>query len=176
MTCRTGLRETASSSTSRRSEKPGAPVQTVFVRCISSISDAQDLARWFFFDERENGRRVFDGAAESIPIGDGDAVGDARRNLAEVEDDGAESAGVEQVIGGFERVPGVMAATNPDELRESYAGRGGRYGIEGIVGVDVSADFKLGGGCGEQGMDEGGAAGAFRAEDFRDGAAREALA
>ena len=72
------------------------------------------------------------------------------RNLAEVEHDGAESAGVEQVVGGFQRVPGVVAATDPDQLRESYAGRGRRYGIERIVGVDVSADFKLGGGCGQQ--------------------------
>ena len=128
-----------------------------------------------FFSERENGRRVFDGAAESVPIGDRDAVGDARRDLAEVEHDDAESAGVEQVIGGFERVPGVVAATDPDQLRESDAGCGGRYGIERIVGIDVSADLKLGGGCGQQGMDERGAAGAFRAEDLRDGAAREAF-
>ena len=96
-------------------------------------------------------------------------------NLAEVEHDGAESARVEQVIGGFERVPGVVAATDPDQLRERYAGRGGRYGIERIVGVDVSADLKLSGGRGQQRMDQRGAAGAFRAEDLRDGAAREAF-
>src|SRR5579864_3508041 len=59
------------------------------------------------FDEREDGWRVFDGEAESIPIGNGDAVRDARRDLAEVEDDGSESAGVEQEVGGFERVAGV---------------------------------------------------------------------
>ena len=82
---------------------------------------------------------------------------------------------MEQVIGGFERVSGVVAAADPDELRERYAGCGGRYGVEGVVGVDVGADFKLGGGGGEQRMDERGAAGAFRAEDFRDGAAREAF-
>jgi hypothetical protein len=82
---------------------------------------------------------------------------------------------VQQVIGGFERVPGVMAATNPDQLRELDASRGGRDRIEGVVGVDVGADFKLGSGCGQQGMDERGAAGAFRAEDFRDSAARETL-
>ena len=77
-------------------------------------------------------------------------LADARRNLAEVEHDDAESAGVEQVIGGFERVPGVVAAADPDQLRERDAGCGGRYGVEGIVGIDVSADFKLGGGCGQQ--------------------------
>jgi hypothetical protein len=41
---RTGLRDAASNSTSRRSEEPGAPVQMVFLRCTSSISAAQDLA------------------------------------------------------------------------------------------------------------------------------------
>ena len=48
VTGRTGLRDAASSSTSRRSEKPGAPVQMVFLRSISSISDAQDLAMGSF--------------------------------------------------------------------------------------------------------------------------------
>src|SRR5580704_6203837 len=42
--CRTGLRDDASNSTSRRSEKPGAPLQMVFLRSISSMSDAQDRA------------------------------------------------------------------------------------------------------------------------------------
>src|ERR1700733_2552763 len=41
---RTGLRDAASNSTSRRSEKPGAPVQMVFLRSISSIRVAQDRA------------------------------------------------------------------------------------------------------------------------------------
>lgn len=70
------------------------------------------------FDDRQNGGRVIDGEAESVPIRDGDAVGVARRDLAKIEDDCAESAGVEQEIGGFERVAGVGSAANPDELGE----------------------------------------------------------
>src|ERR1700720_2185444 len=41
---RTGLRDRASSSTPRSNSKPGAPRQAVFLRFISSISEAQDLA------------------------------------------------------------------------------------------------------------------------------------
>ena len=140
-TGRTGLRETASSSTPRSNSKPGAPFQTVFLRFISSISEAQDLASGSFSSERENGGRVLDGAAESIPIGNGDAVCDSRRDLAEVEHDGAESAGVEQRIGGFERVSGVVAAADPEELRERDSGCGGGDRVEGIVGIDVSANL-----------------------------------
>jgi hypothetical protein len=51
--------------------------------------------------QREDGRRVLDGAAEPVPIGYGDAVGNPGRNLAEVEHDDAESAGVKKIVGGF---------------------------------------------------------------------------
>ncbi len=83
-----------------------------------------------FFSQRENRRSIFDGAAESIPIRNRDAIPDVRRNQAKIQHNDAESARVEQIIGGFERVPGVVAATDPDQLRESYAGRCSRYRIE----------------------------------------------
>src|SRR5690349_19505479 len=114
-----------------------------------------------FFDQGQDGRSVFDGQPEPVPIRDGDAVGGARGDLAEVEYDGAESAGVDEVIGDFERVGGVLGAADPDELGKGNAGRGGGDRIEGIAGIDVGADFRVGGGGGEQGVDESGAAGAF---------------
>src|SRR5579871_6600443 len=96
-----------------------------------------------FFDQREDDRSVLDGAAKSVPIGNWDTVGHAERNLAKVEHDDAESAGVEQVIGGFERMSRVMAAADPDQLRKNDTACGGGYGVERIIGIYISANLKF---------------------------------
>ena len=51
---------------------------------------------------------------------------------------------MQQIIGDFERVPGIMAAADPEKLRQGHAGCGGRYRIERIVGIDVGANLKVG--------------------------------
>ncbi|HXA67338.1 MAG TPA: hypothetical protein VNV82_19425, partial [Bryobacteraceae bacterium] len=59
-----------------------------------------------------------------------DAVGNAGRNLAEVKHDDSESAGVKQIVSGFECVPGIMTAADPDQLGKCDSGCGGGCWIE----------------------------------------------
>ena len=82
---------------------------------------------------------------------------------------------MQQGVGHFERVLGIMTATNPEKLRESHSGCGGRYRIERIAGVDISADFEFCCRRREQRMDQRGAAGAIWADDFRDSSAGESI-
>src|SRR5271154_3367763 len=99
------------------------------------------FGEWMFFDQRQDGGGVFEGETESVPIGYGNAVGVARGDLAKIENDGAESAGVEQVIGRFEGMARVRAPADPDQLRECDSGCGGGYGVERIAGIDVGANL-----------------------------------
>jgi hypothetical protein len=62
-------------------------------------------------------------------------------DVAEIEDDGAESTGVEQVVDGFKGVAGVRCAADPDELGERDSGCSGGHRVERITGVDVSTNL-----------------------------------
>ena len=53
----------------------------------------------------------------------------------------AETAALDQQVGGFERVLGVMAAAHPQQPVQPHAGGGGRKRVEGIFGIHQGADF-----------------------------------
>ena len=105
------------------------------------------------------------------------------RGGGKVEDDGGESAGLEEEIGSSEGLvesgPGFGCwvrgfAADPEKLAEGYAVGGGGFGVEGVVSVDPGADVVfLGTGC-EEGEGQAGAAGGDGAGDLTDGADRQA--
>jgi hypothetical protein len=80
---------------------------------------------------------------------------------------------VDEEVGGFEGVLGVVRGADPQEAIEVDAGGGGGCGVEGIFGVDEGADFFAMGGLGEDGEQQAGAAGGSRSEDFGEAAAGE---
>ena len=89
----------------------------------------------------QHGGAVFDGAAQAKPGRKRNAAGGGGRGIAEIEDDEAETAALDQQIGGFEGVLGVVGGTDPEEAVEADAGCAGGSGVEGIFGIDEGADF-----------------------------------
>ena len=121
----------------------------------------------------QHGRGVFHGAAQAKPGSQRDAAGRGRRGIAEIEDDETESAALDQQVGGFEGMLGIIGGTNPKQTVEVDAGGAGRRRIEGIFGVDEGANFFPMSGLREDGEQETGAAGGRRPEYFGEAAARQ---
>ena len=121
----------------------------------------------------QHGGAVFHGAAQSKPGSERDAAGSGGRDIAEIEDDEAETAALNQQVGGFEGVLGVIGGANPKEAVEMDAGIAGRSGVEGIFGVDEGADFFAMGGGSKDGEQKAGSAGRRGAEDLGEASAGE---
>ena len=85
----------------------------------------------------------------------------------------AEAAALDQQVGRFERVLGVVAAAHPKQALQAHAGGGGGSGIEGVFGIHQRADFLPRRGLRQDGKQQAGAAGGSRAEDFGEAAARQ---
>jgi hypothetical protein len=78
-----------------------------------------------------------------------------------------------QQVGGFEGMLGIVGGTNPKQSVEVDTGGAGGRGIEGVFGVDEGANFFPMSGLREDGEQETGAAGGCRPEDFGEAAARQ---
>ena len=121
----------------------------------------------------QNRRGVFHGAAQAKPGSQRDAAGRGGRGIAEIQNDEAESTALDQQVGGFEGMLGIVGGTNPKQAVEVDAGGAGGRGIEGVFGVDKGANFFPMSCLGEDGEQETGAAGGRRSEDFGEAAARQ---
>src|SRR5262249_27378365 len=121
----------------------------------------------------EDGRGVFDGAAQAEPGRQRDPAGGGGRRVAELHGNDAEAAALNEQGGGLEGSLRGLCAADPKEALEGDPGGGGGGGVEGVVGVRERAGFASAGRGGEDRMEQGRSAGGCRADDFGQAAARE---
>jgi len=122
----------------------------------------------------QHGRGVFHGATQAKPGSQRDAAGRGRWDIAEIEDDETESAALNQQIGSFEGMLGIVGGTNPKQTIEVDTGSAGRCGIESVLGVDKGANFFPMSGLREDGEQKASASGGCRPEDFGEASPRQA--
>jgi len=65
-----------------------------------------------------------------------------QRRIAEIEDDEAEAAGLDDEIGDLERALGIAPAADPEETVEPDAGVRGGNGVERTGGIDKDARLR----------------------------------
>ena len=121
---------------------------------------------WLLRQHQEDGGAFFDGALEPEPVGGGQASQMFGIDMAKVEGDNAEAAGMQQQVRGADGVVELMTGTHPKERVEIHAGLRGGMGIERFSGVDDGAELAAAR-CGrEKSMQEAGPAGGSRTGDF----------
>lgn len=124
-------------------------------------------------EEQEDGWCVFDSAAEAEPGVQRNLADRAGGDIAQIDGDYSEAAGLDEQIGGAQGLVEILAA-DPKEFAQIDSGSSGGERIEAVARIDQGADFAISGALGERGEEQAGAAGAGSSADFGHGAARKA--
>src|ERR1017187_1624347 len=120
----------------------------------------------------QHGGGMFHGAAQAKPRGERNAVRGGERGVAQVQHDHAETAALDQQVGGFEGSLGA-AGTNPNQPLQLHASRGGRRRVKGVLGIHQRANFFARGGLGQNRKQQAGAARRSRPDDLGEAPARQ---
>jgi hypothetical protein len=78
---------------------------------------------------------MFHSAAQTEPGCQRDAPRGPWRRVAQIHDYQSETAPLNQQIGCFQSVLGIMPTAHPKQAPQLHAGIGGRVGREGIIGI-----------------------------------------
>src|SRR5262249_20951527 len=93
--------------------------------------------------------------------------------IAQVENHQAEASALNQQVGGFECMFGIVGAAHPEEAGQGGSGCRGIVGGEGVLRVHQGTEFFTDGSFGEDRMEQRGASGGGGSHDFGKGSARE---
>ena len=126
-----------------RSRRPAcsAPDQPARSRRHSSCERGAGFGVRLPRHRHQHGRGILHRAAQAEPGGERNAPRGFGRRIAQVHGHQAETAALDQQVGRFQRVLGVVRATNPKQPVEPHPGRGRRSGIEGVFGIHQRAEF-----------------------------------
>jgi len=122
--------------------------------------------------KQEDGWSVFYRAAKAKPGVQRDLAHGAAGNIAGIDSDHAEAAGLDEQVCGAQGLIEVVAA-DPEEFAENDSGGLSGERIEAVTRIDQSADFTGSGALSKSSNEQAGAAGAGCAADFSQGAARQ---